>query len=279
MLIDTHSHLYFPEFKDDLSQVLDRSRENNVTTLFTVGVDIKTSQVALDLESDRVKFYSTIGIHPQNAHEYIDDKKLEADLTALEKIYLENPKKVVAVGECGLDYMFEGNRDFVPSGMTSGQLKDLQKKLFKAQLDLAKKLNLPLVIHCRDDRSRDPDNVNAWNDVLEIAGDHYGLLHCYSGKETITQKALDSKFLFSFAATLTYPKNDYLREAVKQIPLTRIALETDCPFLPPQSKRGERNEPTTVIDIAKLIAEIKGIGLGEVANQTTRNVSKLLRFN
>lgn len=277
MLIDTHSHLYFPEFKDDLDQVLERCVENNVTTLFTVGVDIKTSQVALDLESDKVKFYSTIGIHPHNAHEYIDDRKLEADLAALEKIYLENPNKVIAVGECGLDYMFEGNRDFVPSGMTSDQLKDLQKKLFKAQLDLARKLNLPLVIHCRDDRSRNPDNVDAWNDVLEIAGDYYGLLHCYSGKETVTKKALNSKFLFSFAATLTYPKNDYLREAVKQIPLTRIALETDCPFLPPQSKRGERNEPTTVYEIAQLIADLKGISLKEVEEQTTENIKRLFK--
>lgn len=277
MLIDTHSHLYFPEFKDDLEVVLDRCVENEVTTLITVGVDIKTSQISLDLDSDKVKFYSTIGIHPHNAHEYTDDSKLEQDLAELEKIYLSNPKKVIAVGECGLDYMFDGNPDFVPAGLTAEQLKQLQKKLFTAQLNLAKKLNLPLIIHCRDDRSLDPDNIDAWNDVVDIAGDYFGLLHCYSGKQTITDKALKTKYLFSFAATLTYPKNEYLREAVKVIPLERIALETDCPFLPPQNRRGKRNEPTTVKEIAELIAELKEISLEEVADQTTQNIVSLLR--
>lgn len=277
MFIDTHSHLYFPEFKEDLNQVLDRCVENNVTTLITVGVDIKTSKISLELESEKVKFYSTIGIHPHNAHEYIDDKKLESDITELEKIYLENPKKVIAVGECGLDYMFEGNPDFIPAELTAEKLKDLQKKLFLAQLNLAKRLNLPLIIHCRDDRSSEADNIDAWSDVLEIAGDYFGLLHCYSGKHEITQKALKTKYLFSFAATLTYPKNDYLREAVKQIPLEKMALETDCPFLPPQGRRGKRNEPTTVKEIAELIAELKRTTLKEVEIKTTQNVVNLLR--
>lgn len=279
MFIDTHSHLYFPEFKGDLEEVLDRCVKEDVKTLITIGVDIKTSQIALELESEKVKFYSTIGIHPHNAHEYIDDKKLESDITELEKIYLENPKKVIAVGECGLDYMFDGNPDFVPVGLTAEQLKKLQKKLFNAQLNLAKKLKRPIIIHCRDDRSKDSDNIDAWEDVLEIAGDYFGLLHCYSGKKNITQKALNSNYLFSFAATLTYPKNDYLREAVKQIPLEKIALETDCPFLPSQSKRGQRNEPTAVVEIAELIAELKGVSFEQVADQTTKNVKNLLEIN
>ena len=269
MLIDTHSHLYFPEFKEDLNQVLEKCVADDVTTLIAVGVDIKNSYVAMQLSSDKVTFYSTIGIHPHNAHQYLDDSKLEADLAELEKIYLENPEKVIAVGECGLDYMFESNPDFVPTGLTSEQLKKLQKKLFIAQMELAKKLNLPLVIHCRD----------AWNDCLEIAGDYFGLLHCYSGKEEITQKALQTNYLFSFAATLTYPKNDHLREAVKVIPLERIVLETDCPFLPPQGKRGQRNDPTTVVEIAQLIADIKGTSFDEVAAQTTTNVQRLIQAN
>lgn len=278
MFIDTHSHLYFPEFKDDLEEVLNRCVENEVTTLITVGVDIKTSQISLDLASDKVKFYSTIGIHPHNAHEYLDDKKLETDITELEKIYLSNPDKVIAVGECGLDYMFESNPDFVPTGLTAEQLKKLQKKLFKAQLNLAKKYDLPLIIHCRDDRSKNSDNVDAWNDVLEIAGDYFGLLHCYSGKEEITKKALSTRYLFSFAATITYPKNEYLREAVKIIPLGKIALETDCPFLPPQERRGKRNEPITVVEIAQFISELKNTPLKAVARQTTQNVKSLFNF-
>lgn len=278
MLIDTHSHLYFPEFKNDLEAVLDRCVKNDVTTLITVGVDIKTSQVSLDLESEKVKFYSTIGIHPHNAHEYVEDYKLKSDLAELENIYLSNSDKIIGVGECGLDYMFDGNPDFIPAKLTAEQLKELQKKLFTAQLNLAKKLNLPLIVHCRDDRSRNPDNIDAWNDALEIAGDYFGLLHCYSGKQEITDRALQTKYLFSFAATLTYPKNDYLREAVKVIPLNRMALETDCPFLPPQRSRGKRNEPTTVKEITELIAELKDIPFKEVAEQTTTNVLQLLNI-
>lgn len=292
MLIDTHSHLYFPEFKDDLEEVLDRCVENDVTTLVAVGVDIETSKVSLrqaqgEFFTERLKgvevsqqitFYSTIGIHPHNAHEYLDDKKLETDIAELEKIYLSNPDKVIAVGECGLDYMFESNPDFVPTGLTAEQLKKLQKKLFKAQLNLAKKYDLPLIIHCRDDRSKDPDNVDAWNDVLEISGDYFGLLHCYSGKEEITKKALNTRYLFSFAATITYPKNEYLREAVKVVSLDKIALETDCPFLPPQERRGKRNEPTTVVEIARFISELKDTPLKEIEEQTTLNVKRIFNF-
>lgn len=264
MLIDTHSHLYFPEFKDDLEQVLDRCVENDVTALITVGVDVETSKISLELESSKVKFFSTIGIHPHEAHKYASSESLQQAIAELEQIYLKNPKKVIAVGECGLDYLEKDKK-----------IRGLQKQLFQAQINLAKKLNLPLIIHCRDDRSENPENVDAWLDVLEMAGNYKGLLHCYSGTKEITQKALAANFLISFAATITYPKNEYLREAVKLIPLEKISLETDCPFLPPQSKRGQRNEPTTVAEIAKLIAELKEVNVQEIAKQTSDNVAQL----
>jgi len=267
MLIDTHSHLYFPEFKDDFEAVLDRCNENDVTTLITVGVDVETSQVALDMESEKVKFYSTIGIHPHEAYKYTDSEKLKQDITALEQIYLKNPKKVIALGECGLDYLEKDEK-----------IRNLQKQLFQAQIDLAKKLNLPLIIHCRDDRSENPENIDAWLDVLKIAGDYKGLLHCYSGTKEITQKALATNFLISFAGTITYPKNDYLKEAVRLVPLEKITLETDCPFLPPQSIRGQRNEPSRISEIAQLIAELKEVTVQEVARQTSKNVARLFAF-
>lgn len=278
MFIDTHSHLFFPEFKDDYNEVIQRTVDQGITTLFTVGVDIKTSQIALDLESDKVRYYSTIGIHPHNAHEYQNEEKLIQDVEELEKIYLQNPQKVIGVGECGLDYMFQGNPDFIPTGLTSDELKSLQKKLFQAHINLAKKLDLPLIIHCRDDRSKDPNNIDSWMDVLEMAGSYKGILHCYSGKEKVTKQALKTDYLFSFAGNMTYPKNDYLREAVKIVPPEKICLETDCPFLPPQSIRGQRNEPSSVIEIAQYIADIKGLPLDEVAQQTTQNIKQLFNL-
>lgn len=158
-------------------------------------------------------------------------------------------------------------------------IKKLQRRLFQAQIDLAKKLNLPLIVHCRDDRSQNPDNSEAWDEVLKMVGDHPTILHCYSGLPHTTNYVLQTtNLLVSFAGTITYPKNDYLRETAKILPLEKIVLETDCPFLPPQSKRGTRNEPSSVLEIAQLIADIKEVPLKEVANQTTANAAKIFAF-
>ncbi len=261
MLIDTHAHLYWNSFKKDFDEVIQRSLDAGVITIINVGVDVELSQKALQLESDKIKFFSTIGIHPHESANFT-----LSQIEELEEIYKSNPEKVVGVGECGLDY----------DGVENGEIKVLQKQLFQAQIDLAKKLVLPLVVHCRDDRSKDPENSEAWDEVLEMTGDHPTILHCYSGLPHITNHILQTtNFIVSFAGTLTYPKNDYLREACKLLPLEKIVVETDCPFLPPQSKRGTRNEPANVLEVALLIAKIKGISFEEVANQTTDNVKRL----
>ena len=143
-------------------------------------------------------------------------------------------------------------------------------------IKVAYSLSLPLIVHCRDDRSKNPENSEAWDEVLDMIGNLPTILHCYSGLEKTTEKVLEMPHvLVSFGGTLTYPKNEYLREACKLLPLEKIVLETDCPFLPPQSKRGTRNEPSAVLEIAQFIAEIKNLTLEEVANQTTANVIKI----
>ncbi len=270
MLIDTHAHLYWPDYKQDLDQVIKHSLDAGVTTIINVGVDVELSKKAAELESDKVKFYSTIGIHPHEAVKYLSDPSvsIHEDIEKLEKIYQENISKCIAVGECGLDYK-----------EVDEQIKPLQRQLFQAQIDLAKKLNLSLIVHCRDDRSKNPSNSEAWDQVLEMIGEHPTILHCYSGLSQTTQKVLSiPNVLVSFAGTITYPKNDYLREAAKLLPLEKIVLETDCPFLPPQSKRGTRNEPSAVLEIANLIADIKGVSFDEVAIQTTANAAKIFAF-
>jgi TatD DNase family protein len=278
MLIDTHAHLFWDSFKEDFDETIQRAVDAGVGTAINVGVDVGISQKALDLESGnpQMKFYSTIGIHPHEAYKYADDKIREADIGALEEIYQKNPEKVIGVGECGLDSLF--NPKYAPNGETLEELMDLQRKLFKAQIDLAKKINLPILIHCRDDRGKNPQNSQCWDEVLEMTSNHFGILHCYSGLMPTTKKALDSNFLFSFAGNLTYPKNDYLKEAVKIIPLDRIVLETDCPFLPPQSIRGQRNEPSSVKEIAQTIADIKEVSFEKVAGQTTENFLRLFKL-
>ncbi|MBI2600599.1 TatD family hydrolase [Candidatus Daviesbacteria bacterium] len=274
-LIDTHAHLFWESYQNDLDQVIQRSLEAGITEVINVGVDVNLSKVAANLTSDKIKFYSTIGIHPHEAIKYLSDESIHIDIAILEEIYRLNPQKVIAVGECGLDYLF--NKDY--NGHNSYKdYREKQKKLFQAQIDLAKKLNLPLLVHCRDDRSRNPSSSEAWDENLEMIKNHYGILHCYSGLMATTKKAIDSNFLISFAGNITYPKNEYLKETVKMLPLEKIALETDCPFLAPQSIRGQRNEPSSVKEVAQTVAEIKGISVEDVAEQTTKNVEKILRL-
>ena len=287
MLTDTHAHLYWESFKSDFDEVIQRAIDAGISIIINVGVDVEKSKEALRqtqeelADTPRLNTYSTIGIHPHEAIKYSSnpDVSIHQDMVRLEQIYLSNTTKLVAVGECGLDYFFDSNPGFTPPSLTIPQIKDLQRKLFQTQIDLAKKLNLPLIIHCRDDRSQNPNNSECWNEVVKMTKDHFGIYHCYSGLPQTTNYILqNTNFLISFAATITYPKNDYLREAVKLAPLDRILLETDCPFLPPQSKRGQRNEPSAVKEIVELITDLKGISLEEVAEQTTTNAKKIFNI-
>lgn len=284
MLIDTHAHLFWDSFKKDFDLVIQRAIGAGVTTIINVGVNVELSSQATKQKTEPLQSYSSIGIHPQEAIKYfsINDQetnsKIRKDLELLEKIYNQSPNKVIAVGECGLDYSYFKWGNYLPAEVTAAQAKKLQKKLFAAQIELAKKLNLSLLIHIRDDRTENPNLIECWNEVFEMAGEHFGILHCYSGLMPTTKKTLDTNFLVSFAGNITYPKNEYLKEAVKFLPLKKICLETDCPFLPPQSIRGQRNEPSSVKEITQLVADIKGISLEEVANQTTKNVQRLLKI-
>lgn len=324
MLIDTHAHLYWDSFKEDFDEVIKRSLEAGVSTIINVGVSIETSKAALRQTEDKVAgipnlaVYSSIGIHPHEAVSYAQfgqkphdrDAFVYQDIIKLEEIYRSNPDKVVAVGECGLDFLSTsekspsaGSTEFtlspsdklgvnVAEVLTTSSLgksksasevfiktKKLQIMLFQAQIDLAKKLNLPLIVHCRDDRSQNPQNCEAWDQVLKMVGSHPAILHCYSGLLHTTNRVLQTaNFLVSFAATITYPKNEYLREAARILPLDRIVLETDCPFLPPQSKRGQRNEPSAVKEIAQTIAGLKGISIEKVADQTFANSKKIFNI-
>lgn len=304
MLIDTHAHLYWDSFKNDLDEVIKRSIEAGVTTIINVGVDIEKSKEALKQTQGKLAnipglaVYSTIGIHPHEAARYSKNgqtlydrdsfvqKDIGNDIGRLEKIYHSNPKKVIAVGECGLDFVFKGLEG--SEGLEGIEdAKQKQRQLFQAQIDLAKKLNLPLIVHCRDDRSKNPENSECWDEVLKMVGSHPAILHCYSGLPKSTNYILHTlrlrsgqatNLLVSFAATITYPKNGYLREAAKLLPLEKIVLETDSPFLPPQSKRGQRNEPSAVREIAEFIADLKKVSFEEIAHQTTKNVKMMFKL-
>lgn len=287
MLTDTHAHLYWDSFKEDFEAMIHRALDAGVTTIINIGVDVEKSKEALEQAQDikwpdEMRVYSTIGIHPHESIKYTSNLgvSIHEDIAELKEIYQSGSGKVVAVGECGLDYLFTDIDSHVAplSGAPRNDenIKYLQRKLFQAQIDLAKELNLPLIVHCRDDRSKNPENSEAWVEVLNLVGTHPTILHCYSGLPSTTNSILQTtNLIVSFAATITYPKNEYLRQAAKLLPLDRIILETDCPFLPPQSKRGIRNEPANVLEVAQTIAEIKKVPLEEVGKQTTSNAKRI----
>ncbi|MDP3974323.1 MAG: TatD family hydrolase [Candidatus Daviesbacteria bacterium] len=296
MLIDTHAHLYWDVFEKDLDQVIQRSIDAGVNTIINVGVDVEKSKIAARQVKEKLSkipnffSFSTIGIHPHEAIKYQDDVSIHEDIKKLEEIYQTQPDHIVAVGECGLDFYLDRNDIHPDITLPYGQIKNLQRQLFQVQIDLAKKLNLPLIVHCRDDRSKGSGSTglppqetlspSAWDEVLNMVGNHPTILHCYSGLPKTTNLVLSSSNLFvSFAATITYPKNEYLRDAARILPLEKILLETDCPFLPPQSRRGQRNEPANVLETAQLIADLKNISLEQLNNQTSNNVKRILKLN
>jgi TatD DNase family protein len=269
LLIDTHAHLTWDSFQPDLDQVVKRAQEAGVTKIINVGADLEGSLEAADLECPGIKCYSTIGLHPHETSRLTTDQAIRQALEKLEQIYLSHPQKVVAVGETGLDYHFDHNPDLSPTDLSEKELIKQQKELFLSQIQLAKKLNLPLVIHNRE----------AWADIFVPEFDNTtGVFHSFSGTPEQAQKVLDLGYYLGFTCTVTYPKNDLLREIIKQAPLERILTETDCPFLPPQTMRGQRNEPANVLEVVKVIAAVKEISLAEVSEATFNNAHQLFKL-
>lgn len=260
MLVDTHTHLYWNSYNQDLDQVIQRALENKVGLIINVGTDLETSKQAIEI-SDKlllhgIESYATIGIHPSDSKD-ITDESIHQYISELEKLHRENPDKIIAIGECGLDYHH------------SPFDKIIQMKLYKAQVNLSKKLNLPLVIHCRE----------AWSDIFipELQGT-IGIFHNFSGTEIEVRKAIELGYYLSFSCILTYPKNQELRDLVLKLPLDRILSETDCPFLPPQQIRGQRNEPSHIKEVVQMISGIKHISVDIVSDQILANTKALFQI-
>ncbi|MBU0580613.1 MAG: TatD family hydrolase [Candidatus Margulisbacteria bacterium] len=245
MLIDTHAHLNFSQFADTTPlEIINRAKATGVNKIINIGSDLKASEESVALAQQFPEIYATVGLHPHDASSF-------TDITLAKLAKLAKPEnKVIAIGEIGLDYFkYDGNRN-------------VQKNTFRKLLGLAKELNLPVVIHDRD----------AHEDILGILKEirpTKGVVHCFSGDLEFANKIFDLGFLISFTGNITFPKAQNLRDVINTVPLEKIMLETDCPFLAPVPHRGKRNEPAYVLDIAKKIAEIKNVYLEEVAKVTT----------
>ena len=244
MLIDTHSHLNFKSYDEDRDEVIKRNRDEGVVCI-DIGTDYQASKKAVELGEDNENIFAAIGVHPTDSDEKFDKEKF---------IELAKSKKVVAIGEIGLDYYHEKN----PAGIAR------QKELFLQQLDLAEKLDLPVIIHCRD----------AFEDVYKILKTRKlrGVVHCFSDGIDEAKKYLDLGFYLGINGII-FKQN--LDEVIKNVPLDKILLETDCPFLTPPASGVKRNEPIFVKYVAEKVAELKGISLDEVTTQTTLNAKAL----
>jgi len=246
MLIDSHAHLDMPDFADDLPSVLSRAREAGVEQIVTVGIDLESSCAATELAGRHPFLFATVGCHPHNA-----DRLNPEDLDRMAELASSEPK-VVAWGEIGLDYF--RNRS----------ARENQIRAFERQLEIASGLDLPVVIHDREAH----DDVLA---CLEAMGSERpgGVIHCFSGDPALARTFLDMGFFLSLPGTVTFPKAETTREVARTVPLDRLLVETDAPFLAPVPRRGRRNEPALVVHTAREIARLRDEPFEEVARHTS----------
>lgn len=284
-MIDIHTHLYFPDYDADRDETIRRAFDAGVEMMISVSTSPEDHQKALSIAEKDDRIFASVGLHPHtfneqsivNKKQSTEDKEqrtrkkeaLETAVNELRELAMDNPK-IVAIGECGLDYF-----SHTDTPITDEQ-KAWQKEGFEAQIRLAKELNLPMIIHCRD----------AYDDMYDIVS--YSpktafILHCYMGDTEVTKKFLElPNVYFSFTGNITYPVKKTIegtqrdiRETVKLVPLDRLLIETDCPFLAPMPYRGQRNEPAFVIEVIRKIAEIKGYPTEAMADTVSKNGRKV----
>jgi TatD DNase family protein len=250
-ITDSHNHLHFSEYRNDLSSVMDKALDAGVKTMLLVGIDPEDSLRALSTAETREGLFASVGIHPQNADTYSP-----ADVLLLE--HIASRQHAVAVGETGFDLY------------RTPDTENLQKELFIAHVELARKCSLPLVIHDRDAHRQTISVLDA-----EGAWSLGGVFHCYSGDKELAASILDKGFLLSVPGVLTYKNASVLRDVVRMCPLDSLLVETDAPYLAPVPYRGRRNEPSYLKETLRELAEIKGCTVEQAAEKTTENFFRL----
>jgi len=253
-LVDTHAHLGDKRFDDDLDEVISRAGEAGVTRIVTVGTDLGSSGRAVEIASLHEGVFAAAGIHPHDA------KSAPAEWRP-ELARLVSRRKVVALGEIGLDfyYMHSPAED--------------QERLFAWQIELAGELGLPVIVHSRDAEERTMAILEeaAWNSDGRVRG----VMHCFSGSAATMRRAVAIRMHVSFAGSVTFKKAGALREVAAAVPADRLLVETDSPYMSPEPKRGGRNEPARVVDVARCVAGTRGVSLEELAEATTANAREL----
>jgi TatD DNase family protein len=285
MLIDTHAHLDYPDFANDLDELLRRANREGVERIITIGTSLESSRRAIELAEKHSAVFAAIGVHPTFVDEAEDDV-----ITPLRE--LAKNRRVVAIGETGLDYhrlpseqvakekqvqvmsaLRTETDEEIEAQIRDGAYKSKQASLFQQQLDLAVELGLNVVIHQRD----------AWEDSLKImqpyTGKLRGVFHCFGGSLDQANEVLELDHLVSFTGIITFKNGASVREVAAQIPLWKFMVETDCPYLAPVPFRGKRSEPAHTRIVAEAIAAAREIPLEEIAEATTETAEKFFQFN
>jgi TatD DNase family protein len=255
MLFDTHVHVNAEQFNEDLEDVIERAKEAGIDNMVVVGFDRPTIIRAMELIETYDFMYAAVGWHPVDAIDMTED-----DLQWIEE--LSNHPKVVAIGEMGLDYHWDKSP------------KDVQMEVFRKQIRLAKKVGLPIIIHNREATA---DIVNILKE--EEASRVGGIMHCFSGSAETALECINMNFYISLGGPVTFKNAKKPKEVAAAVPLDRLLIETDCPYLAPHPYRGKRNEPSYVKLVAEQIAEIKQLTIEEVSQATTENAKKLFGIN
>ena len=252
MLVDSHCHLDFPDFSGDLDALVARATEAGIGRMVTISTRVRRLSELIAIAERFPNVYCSVGTHPHHADE-------EDGISANELAELTRHPKVVALGEAGLDYFYDNGS---PQAQARG---------FRAHIAAARMTGLPLVIHTRD---ADEDCRRILEEEA-ARGPFRAVLHCYTGGRDLAMKAIELGFSISFTGILTFKKSDTLRAIAAELPADRIMIETDSPYLAPGKFRGKRNEPAYVVEVAKVLAEVRGVSLDEISRQTSQNFFRL----
>ena len=257
MFIDTHAHLEFEDYVSDLDQVILRAKESQVEKIVTLGVDIDRARQAISIAETFEDVYAAIGIHPDD----VKNTNIPEAITLFDTL-ITSHSKIIAIGETGIDY-------YRTSAENRAHEMEIQEKAFRAHIELAQKHSLPVIIHLRGD--------GAYAHAIQIIKDYAplpGVVHCFSEGVEEAYECINLGLLISFTGIVTFKNAKTMQEVARKIPLDKMMIETDSPYLAPDPFRGKRNEPSYVVHVAEKIAELRNISVEEVAHATTQNAKR-----
>ena len=255
MLVDTHAHLDFPKFDQDRQEVIQRAQSSDLKYIINVGADEESSQRSVKLAQQEEMIYAAVGVHPHDASKFSDTTYNQLQEWAA-------ADKVVAIGETGLDYHYDNSP------------RQLQQEVFRRQIQLAKEVELPLIIHSREAK-KDSLDILLDEGAYEVGG----IIHCFGGDLEMAEAAIDMNFYIAVGGLLTFDNAHQLRRIIKQIPIEKLLVETDAPYLTPQPHRGKRNEPAYVKHVVDKLAHILPYSAEKIGEVTTANAKELLGIN